>query len=380
MKIIYCVPGMYKSGGIERVIANKVNYWVRNGNEAIIITTDQCSRPYFFSIDPSVKKYDLDLNYENLNGLSVWKRYCITYKMQKLHRSRLETILMQEKADIVVSVWKHEALFLSEINDGSRKVLELHTSKYSPILMYPQSNILKRMFGKIRVKFNERVASKFDRLIILSEKERYCWPKDVKVEVIPNACFFELSTRAKLNSKIAIAVGRFEYEKNFLELIDIWAEIVKLHGEWVLEIYGDGWMKPQMEKRIQSLGIQDSVLIFPSTMQIMDKYMKSSIYLMTSHYEGLPMVLLEAQAVGLPIVSYSCPSGPSDIITDLHDGFLIESGRKNEFIERVSTLMDDPILLREMGNNAINSAKRFSIDRIMTRWEKVFDILLNADM
>jgi len=129
MKIVYCISAMFKSGGIERVIANKVNYLVNHGYEACIITTDQAGRPDFFPIDERVERVDLGLNYDQFDELSPWKRYWKTYQLRSQHKARLEAELKRLHADITVSVWRQEASFLPDLKDGSRKILELHSAK-----------------------------------------------------------------------------------------------------------------------------------------------------------------------------------------------------------------------------------------------------------
>ncbi len=104
MKIVYCISAMFKSGGIERVIANKVNYLVNYGYEACIITTDQAGRPDFFPIDERVERVDLGLNYEAYNELPTWKRYWEIWRKRSSHKARLEEELKRLYADVVVSV------------------------------------------------------------------------------------------------------------------------------------------------------------------------------------------------------------------------------------------------------------------------------------
>ena len=107
-------------------------------------------------------------------------------------------------------------------------------------------------------------------------------------------------------------------------------------------------------------------------------YADSSIYVMTSHFEGLPMVLLEAQATGLPIVSYACPSGPRDIVTDGKDGYLITPYDQDAFKERLIQLMENASLRQAMGQEAVQSAERFTTEAVMRQWETLFQSLVNG--
>lgn len=372
MKIVYLISGMFKPGGIERVITNKANYFAQRGDQVLIITTDQAGRDYFFPVDSRVRKLDLGLNYDRFDELPTWKRYWETYKLRGRHKRLLTQALMAERADFVVSVWRHEVGFLPSIKDGSRKILELHSSKLTPVLMYPESSRLHRLLGQLRMKLQERTAARFDRLVILTEEERALWSHLGNVEVIPNGLSFAPEESAKLQSHRLIAVGRMEYQKNYPELLKLWAQVAPRHADWTLHICGDGWMMPQLKDQARTLGITEKVVFEGAVSDMETAYRASSIYLMTSHYEGLPMVLLEAQAVGVPAVSYACPSGPKDIIQDGENGYLIPVGNEQLFVERLEKLMDDEELRQRMGRQAKERSRNFSLDKVMRRWGELF--------
>lgn len=376
MKIVYCISAMFKSGGIERVIANKVNYLVNHGYEACIITTDQAGRPDFFPIDERVERVDLGLNYDQFDELSPWKRYWKTYQLRSQHKARLEAELKRLHADITVSVWRQEASFLPDLKDGSRKILELHSAKATAELMHPAESKLRRFIGRLRVVQQERVAARYDRFVILTHEEKPLWKGFSNLRVIPNALPFSPQKRADVSAKHLIAVGRMEYQKNFPELLQIWSRVVPDFPEWQLHLYGSGWMLDFLKRQAKELGVASQVSFEGAVSDMETAYASSSVYLMTSHYEGLPMVLLEAQSVGLPAVSYMCPSGPRDIITDGKDGFLVGQYDQVAFAERLRTLMQDEELRRSMGQAAEVASHRYDLDVIMPQWLSLFNELV----
>lgn len=376
MKIVYCISAMFKSGGIERVIANKVNYLVNYGYEACIITTDQAGRPDFFPIDERVERVDLGLNYDQFDELSPWKRYWKTYQLRSQHKARLEAELKRLHADITVSVWRQEASFLPDLKDGSRKILELHSAKATAELMHPAESKLRRFIGRLRVVQQERVAARYDRFVILTHEEKPLWKGFSNLRVIPNALPFSPQKRADVSAKHLIAVGRMEYQKNFPELLQIWSRVVPDFPEWQLHLYGSGWMLDFLKRQAKELGVASQVSFEGAVSDMETAYASSSVYLMTSHYEGLPMVLLEAQSVGLPAVSYMCPSGPRDIITDGKDGFLVGQYDQVAFAERLRTLMQDEELRRSMGQAAEVASHRYDLDVIMPQWLSLFNELV----
>ena len=376
MKIVYCISAMFKSGGIERVIANKVNYLVNHGYEACIITTDQAGRPDFFPIDERVERVDLGLNYDQFDELSPWKRYWKTYQLRSQHKARLEAELKRLHADITVSVWRQEASFLPGLKDGSRKILELHSAKATAELMHPAESKLRRFIGRLRVVQQERVAARYDRFVILTHEEKPLWKGFSNLRVIPNALPFSPQKRADVSAKHLIAVGRMEYQKNFPELLQTWSRVAPDFPEWQLHLYGSGWMLDGLKRQAKELGIASQVSFEGAVSDMETAYASSSVYLMTSHYEGLPMVLLEAQSVGLPAVSYMCPSGPRDIITDGKDGFLVGQYDQVAFAERLRTLMQDEELRRSMGQAAEVASHRYDLDVIMPQWLSLFNELV----
>ena len=378
MKIVYCISGMFKSGGIERVITNKVNYLVAHGYDACIITTDQAGRPDFFSIDERVERIDLGLNYDQYDELPTWKRYWKTWRLRSLHKARLEEALKQLRADVTVSVWRHEVSFLPDLKDGSRKVLELHSAKDTAVLMYPVASELRRLFGHLRVALQERVAARYDRFVILTHEEQPLWKGFTNLSVIPNALPFRPKQFADVSAKRLIAVGRMEYQKNFPDLLRIWSRVAPTFPDWELHIYGDGWMLDGLRRQAEELGVASQVTFEGAVSDMETAYASSSIYLMTSHFEGLPMVLLEAQSVGLPAVSYACSSGPRDIITDGEDGFLVPLYDEATFAERLSTLMRDKALRTRMGKAAEVASHRYDLEVIMPQWLELFSTLSSS--
>ena len=378
MKIVYCISGMFKLGGIERVIANKVNYLVDHGYEACIITTDQAGRPDFFPIDKRVERIDLGLNYDQYDELPTWKRYWKTWRLRSLHRARLEAVLKQLRADITVSVWRHEAGFLPDLRDGSRKVLELHTAKLAPVLMYPAHHKLKRFLGHIRVFLQERIAIRYDNFVILTQAEKPQWKGFSNLKVIPNPLSFKSDKRANTSAHHAMIAGRMEYVKNFPELLQIWSRVVPDFPDWQLHLYGDGWLVDSFKQQVEELGIASSVKFEGAVSDMETAYKSSSICLVTSHYEGFSMVLAEAQSVALPAISYACPCGPQDIITDGKDGFLVKLYDQDTFAKRLRTLMSDEKLRDRMGRAAEVASHRYDLSVVMKQWETLFNDLSSS--
>lgn len=376
MKIIYCLQGLKRTGGIERVTTTKANYWTEQGHEVHIITTDQGDAPLAFQLDERVQHHDIGMDYEQDNRLGRWERMRALRAKRTIHRDRLSSLLCAIRADIVVSTFFQEAPILPTIQDGSKKILELHSSMYRRVFMYPASARLLRLYGYYRIWQDKRLARQYDRFVVLTHEDRGYWGEIPGIETIPNPLPFTTDTPSECLSPRVLAVGRYEYEKNFSTLIDLWAGIASRHPEWTLEILGNGPLRPQLEAQVHTLGLEGRVLLSRFDTDVQAHYRSASAITLLSEYEGLPMVLLEAQAMGLPIVAYTCKTGPRDIVTDASDGYLVPAGDASALAERLEYLITNPTQRIAFGKAAQASAQRFALPTIMHRWTTLFQSLL----
>lgn len=374
MRIIYCIAKTHNSGGMERVLANKANYLIDQGHEIIIITTDQCGKQPYFPLDTRIRCYDLGINYEENNGASFGNKL-IHYPFKQIrHKKRLGKLLKQLKADIVISMFCNDASFITDINDGSKKIVEIHFSKFKR-LQYGRKGIWK-MADWYRTKADEKLVKKFDRFVVLTQEDKGYWGNLPNMEVIHNMLSFHSEEIAPLENKRVLAIGRYTYQKGFDYLLDAWKIVHREKPDWTLDIVGDGELQAQLQEQIFNNQLGSSVCLRPPTKKIEDIYKEASILVMSSRYEGLPMVLLEAESCGLPVVSFTCKCGPKDIVTDGMDGFLVPEADIDTLANRILLLMEDDKLRRDMGKAAKENSERFSEIIIMKEWIKLFENLI----
>ncbi|WP_333698492.1 glycosyltransferase family 4 protein [Bacteroides congonensis] len=378
MKIVYCIAGTYNSGGMERVLANKANYLVQRGYEVFVITTDQRGQQSFFSLDERIQCCDLAINYEENNGKSLFNKVIRYPLKQWKHRERLTACLEQIKPDITISMFCNDASFLWKIKDGSRKVLEIHFSRYKR-LQYGRKGIWK-IIDRWRSRTDEKTVKKYNRFVVLTHEDKSYWGNLPNITVIPNALTFSTEQPALLDTKKVIAVGRYSYQKGFDYLIAAWAIVHRFQPEWTLDIVGDGEWLNCLQCQIDAFDLNHCICLKSSTSHIEEEYRQASLLVMTSRYEGLPMVLLEAQAFGLPVVSFACKCGPKDVITDGENGFLVSEGNLPMLADRVLRLMEDGELRKRMGMNAYINSKSFSEEPIMKHWIELFGELMSGNV
>lgn len=356
---------------MERVLANKANWLVEHGHQIHIVTTDQKHRPAFFELSTKIQCHDLSINYEDIQTLGFVRKTRMYLRKQRLHKKRLRALLEELRADIVISMFCSEIGFFWKLRDGSRKIAEIHFSKY--FRMQLNRGGIWRLADWWRSRCDERYIRHMDRFVVLTHEDKTYWGNHSNIEVIHNACTFAPTEQAALTSKRAIAVGRFTPQKGFDMLIDAWQQVAAKHPDWKLTIVGGGEEKEARERQIIGLGLQDTVQLYPPTQHIERELLDSALYVLSSRYEGLPMVLLEAMSCGLPAVSFACKCGPRDVIEDRETGLLISPEDVASLAEGICRLIEDDALRIRMGHRAAQDVQeRFATERIMNQWETLF--------
>lgn len=376
MKIVYSILGTFNSGGMERVLANKANYLANLGYEVIIVTTDQQGRRPYFELHPAIKQYDLDINYTQNNAQGLLKKLLAYPKKQKKHQADLTKLLLDFQADITISLFDNDAPFLYKIKDGSKKIIEIHFSRYKRI-QYARKGLWKWVDHYRNQKDLDHV-QQYDRFVVLTQEDRGYWGPLNNICVIPNANSFISEEFSTTENKRVIAVGRYDYQKGFDDLIRSWSIVHAQAPEWTLDIFGHGPLKEELQMLVEDLKLTNVVNLRTPVKTIEQEYVQSSIVAMTSRYEGLPMVLLEAQACGLPLVAYTCKCGPKDIIHEGENGFLIKEGNEQQFAEQLIHLIHNPALRKKMGQKSQILAEQFSESKIMQHWISLFKELKNT--
>lgn len=373
MKILYCIAGTYNSGGMERVLANKANYLARHGYEVVIATSDQRGQTPFFELDPAIRCVDLGINYEKNNGKSFLNKLLHYPFKQYRHRKRMSALLKKEQPDITISMYCNEASFLPSIKDGSKKVLEIHFSKFKR-MQYGRKG-LWRVVDWWRSRMDERLVRRYDKFVVLTKEDKGYWGDLPNIEVIPNARSFAPCQSSSLMHETALAIGRFTHQKGFDHLIKAWAIVHEKYPTWKLMIVGEGEERANMRRWINERKLQNNILLVKPNSNVSTFYLNASMYLLTSRYEGLPMVLLEAQAFGLPIIAYRCKCGPSDIVEHNTSGYLIENGDIKSFAEATINLIKHQSIRVHMGQVAKKASEMFDECHIMQQWINMFKSL-----
>ena len=171
-------------------------------------------------------------------------------------------------------------------------------------------------------------------------------------------------------------VGRYNDAKGYDYLIPAWEKVHQRHPDWVLDVYGSGELHDQVVGWIAERHLEKSIVLHEPTSEIMEKYMESSICVLSSRYEGFSMVLVEAMSCGVPCVSFDCPHGPRTIIANGEDGLLVDYLNVDALADGLCKLMEDEKLRMRLGENARKSVLRYSEERVMGLWTNLFNSLV----
>ena len=375
LKIVYCTPALYMAGGVERVLTLKANYFAEHfGYDITIILTEGKDKPLFYPLSDKIKVVNLDIGFEELWACSFLKKIPAYLRKQRLYKKKLTAELMRIHPDITISLLRREINFLTSIHDNSKKIGELHVNRANyRNFEAGDSNFIKDIFARFWMKSLVSHLNRLDRFVVLTEEDKLAWKELDNVEVISDPLSFDVNEVSPLTNKRVIAVGRYVYQKGFDLLLQAWSKIEKQIPDWELTIYGMGDRTPY-ESMIDSLQIdRNRCHLYGATEDIKHEYLSSSLFVFSSRFEGFGMVLIEAMACGLPVVSFDCPCGPKDIVSDEEDGVLVENGNISELADHMISLMEDDERRKRMSKNALKNVQRYKIEQIAKQWKLLFE-------
>ena len=360
---------------MERVLTAKANYLADRMNyEVYIVLTDGVNEKPYFEISSKIKIVNLAIDFELLYKASLFNKIFLYIKKQYLYRKRLKKALYEIRPDITVSMLRREINFINSIKDGSLKIGEIHFSRNN----YRQlkgAGYLKKIISKIWMGTLIRELKKLDHFVVLSQMDKENWAELEKVSVIHNPLSFYPETSSTVINKEVIAAGRHSYDKGFDLLVEAWKIVHETHPNWHLKIYGAG-DAGSLIQQVSELNLEETCHVESPVKNISEKFLESSIYVLSSRFEGFGLVLIEAMSCGLPPVAFDCPFGPREIISDGQDGFLVANGDIRMLAEKIIFLIENDAIREQIGKKARANVERFRIESIMLQWDSLFRSLL----
>lgn len=377
MKIVYVVGGLLAPNGMSSVLSAKINYLAEHTDyELYMILTEKSGHPWCYQINPKVKWVNFDINFDELDTMPLYRKIFFYMLKQRRYKKMFTDYLMEIRPDITVSTVRREINFINDIPDGSKKIGEIHFNKsnyrniHIPFLPFFINNYLSQ-------KWMERLykqISRLDSFVVLTHKDADNWQELNNLEVVPNFITHVPSIMSSCSNKQVIAVGRYDRIKGFDLLMKSWCKVKEQHPDWHLNIYGAG-NREEYQNMGNAMGLKDVVHCNGPVSDIDIKYADASLFVMSSRNEGFGLVIVEAMASGLPVVSFDCPCGPSDIITNDEDGILVDNGNVEQLADAICWMIDHPQERIQYGQHARVNALRFSQEHVMEKWIKLFKSL-----
>ncbi|WP_422138285.1 glycosyltransferase family 4 protein [Endozoicomonas sp. ALC020] len=358
MKVdIAFILGSLQSGGAERVASNLCNSWSEIDGVNVELVTGDLAENDFYKLSNNITRTSLKFNYRSKNKFSfVFEQFRRFFILYGFLRSRKSKVLVLSGTDISIR-------FLFSLLFFKNKVIVCEHNNY-----YAYKNRLKRVIRLIAF-------FRADKLFVLTDRDKKVYSKknpfkreSTSVMVNP---LTELPGQGVISNKTVskpvklLSVGRLVEQKGYDRLMSI---VSNLKIDFQLTIIGEGNLKDEIQNLINKYELSDRVQLVGLVSNIEDYYRDSDILLLTSYYEGLPMVLIEANSFSLPLISFDCPTGPRELIKNELNGFLVNDGNETEFIEKVELLATDQVLYSQLAHNAYSMSLRFSLNNINNKW------------
>ena len=348
MKIAFFIEHI-SNGGAERVITNLANSFSNHEHECLMITTLQRNDEY--SLSNKVKRYVTQPNGYGKNRFGGFKR---------LHL--LRQILKKEKPDFLIS-FLNSALYHGVLTTRFLNVKSIISVRNDPNFDYPS------LFSKILAK---AILPMSEGAVFQTTDARDWFPQILvrKSTIIFNPIaksFYDVNHIASERS--FVAVGRLNHQKNFPLLIDAFSKFNETKQDWILKIYGDGELKDSLCEQIKALHLEDKVFLCGRSTSVATELSKSSVFVLSSDFEGAPNALMEAMAVGMPVISTDCPcGGPKMLINEGVDGLLVEVGNKEQLVDKMLLLANNEELRKTLAKGAKLKASMFTEERVYQEW------------
>lgn len=353
MKILLFAKSIRNSAGIERMTVSLANELSNRGYMVSLVVCG-VDKGSFYTLNENISIYALGVPFRN--------RLKAAYKLRSLIKNIKPNIFI----NVAVSMGQISFLSLFLFRDRPKVITWEHFHLHAGSRLGYCFRLLSTLLSDYTVVLTDCDKNKYPRFFSKNLKRIY------NFTILPSQCYL------RHNNKTVLTVGRLEKIKGYDLLLPIWKKVVDKVKDCKLLIVGDGIMKEELLQQIEQLDLSNSVRILPPTPKVADYYKASSIYVMTSRSEGLPMVLIEAKSCGMTCLSYNCPIGPHEIIRDAKDGYIIPVGNDKIYAQRLIELLQNPLLQEQFGVAAVNDVKaRFSPEVIIKQWEELFNYLYN---
>ncbi len=395
MKIRLVIENAFVGGGTARTVASTASALARRGHDVELVSFVRRRAVPTFEVDPRVKRTVLvdEYTFKKMTPPAARAKRA-GYEARRL-LSGQRALVLRHRGDYRTAGWSpyHEAVFirwLRSVRDGvlvgTRPSVNLAIARVARpgLVRVAQDHLNLSSYKPVLRSSFQRHYPKLDAVVTLTERDAEEYrelldtSRGLRVLTMPNGVPDLGGHRATLEDKVVISAGRLSPQKAYDRLLTAWAKVAPQRPDWRLEIYGAGQDQEKLQRQLTALGLGDSAQLMGRTSELFAKMAGASMFVMTSRREGMPMVLLEAMGVGLPVVAYDCPTGPRELIADGVDGYVVPNGDTDALVARIIELMDDPEKRKRYGEAARAKAAGYDVDALAERWERIFEELTAA--
>lgn len=367
MKIVLLVSSMH-AGGAERVAATLVNAWSDRGDSVTLIPTYSSKGTCFYPVSDAVNLIWLADQVEKRGSgpWAVWKRL-----------RALRALIREQQPDVVVS-------FLTNVNVAAILATKVLGRLNVPLIVCERTNpVAELSTGRIWRYARRWLYPRADMVTVQADDTVGPFARQVpgikQLKVIPNPLPPALlnaplvASRVDVPRKRLLAMGRLAPVKQFDLLIDTFGALADELPDWDLWIWGEGDGRQALETRIAAAGLTERVQLRGRTDKPWDALSDGQAFVLSSAVEGFPNVLLESMALGLPCVTFDCPSGPREMTRDGQDAVLVPAGDRDKLREALRRVLTDPVLRDTLGQRAAASVReRYALPAVLAQWDGLF--------
>lgn len=357
-RICFIDYNMSAIGGVEQVTTALVNSLCNNYEIYLLSIIGKNETPY---------KLDERVRFSCITDTELRLS-----KMQSHCSSKIATFLKENKIDVAIIQGTYAGFVAAPVRFKCKTKLVFCDHGALMNQWKEKSTTLARLIAALLshkvVTLTEQSRDDYKRKFLLRDKKVACIYNWIDLN-IPRSEKYDKS------SKRIVSAGRFGKEKGFDLLVKSYAKVAERHPDWTLDIFGDGVMMDTVKGLVDELGLKDKVNLLGMRSDLAEHYKDYAMYVLPSYREGMPLVLLEAKANRLPIVSFDILTGPREIITHGVDGFLVEPYNLDKMADDICVLIEDDELRSRMSDNSQNNLDKFSKETILNMWKNLIKTL-----
>ncbi|MEV7379564.1 glycosyltransferase family 4 protein [Streptomyces lydicus] len=384
MKIRFLLLNAYTVGGTVRTVVSQANALAAAGHEVEVVSVWRRRETPVLALDRRVHLRPLlDVS----TAAPSWRRRWDSPAMRRPSRLVPAAEARYHRFNRLTDrrIVRYLESLEGGIVVGTRPALNLLIAQYAPegVARVGQEHL---HYAHHKPELADAIRESYpqlDALTVLTDADERAYRSaltvsDVRIARIPNPLHATTAQRSTLRRPVVVAAGRLVKSKGFDQMVSAFDEVAREHPDWQLRIFGSGPEKQRLRDLIHARHLHNHVYLMGTATHLDEELAKASLFVLSSRHEGFGMVLAEAMRHGVPVISYDCPQGPREIVTDGEDGLLVAPDDTGGLAAAMTRLIEDEPLRDKLGARAAVSARRYDMDRLRPRWERLFAELLDA--